>query len=271
MISIVVPVYNVESYLGACLDSLLQQDFSEEYEIIAVNDGSTDQSPAILQSYAKNHSNLRILDQANAGLSMARNNGLAMATGEYVLFVDSDDMLNPQSLSLLQEKLDSVGQPDMILFDFRHTDDAGTPGQIFPSTALKLPQDKIFTRSEQPQVIQYQHSAWNKLYRKDFLEDNHLRFVKGIWFEDLPFFHQCILANPSMIYLDAVLYLYRQRPGSIVKNQGSPKNADIITSFNEAIKAYRDQVCLNCRNASSTSCIQSYLYRNSIRLKIGES
>lgn len=240
MISIVVPVYNVEKYLDACLNSLLNQTGSlPEYEVVCVNDGSTDGSPDILKRYAARSPLIRVIDQPNKGLSGARNSGLAAATHDFILFVDSDDALRADALSQLA-KAAAEQNPDLILFDLQHTAEDGRPGAVFQADRLQLPTGKPFRRSEYPQVLQFQHSAWTKMYRRDFLLRHQLRFASGIWFEDLPFFHQCMLADPLIVYVPEPLYLYRQRMGSIAKSSGSSKNKDIIPAFSAVLEAYRN-------------------------------
>ena len=123
LLSIIVPVYNVEKYLRKCVDSLLTQDLPpEEYEIILVDDGSTDQSGTICDEYAADHPIVKAMHQQNGGLSAARNSGVAVAQGRYVQFVDSDDYLEPNMLKTLVEKMET-DQLDVLRFNYRNVNE----------------------------------------------------------------------------------------------------------------------------------------------------
>ena len=115
LLSIVVPVYNAETYIKQCLDSLLEQDTEQEkYEIICINDGSTDDSLRILEEYAKKYDNIRLIDKQNEGVSVARNLGLEKACGKYVWFVDADDFIKPNCLKMIKVPIEN--EPDIINF-----------------------------------------------------------------------------------------------------------------------------------------------------------
>ena len=122
-LSIIVPIYNVEQYLGKCIDSLLNQDLPhKDYEIILVDDGSPDGCPAICDDYAKTHSNVRVIHRQNGGLSAARNSGIEVAQGRYVQFVDSDDYLEPNVLKTLVEKMEDDNL-DILRFNYQNVNE----------------------------------------------------------------------------------------------------------------------------------------------------
>ena len=129
--SIIVPVYNVEDYLRECLDSILAQDSPSEYEAILVDDGSTDNSGAICDEYAEKHPRFRVIHQENQGLSAARNSGLRAASGEFVLFFDSDDIWAQKLLSSMDDVVDDAA--DITLFPFEQFDEAGNTRVVRPS------------------------------------------------------------------------------------------------------------------------------------------
>lgn len=112
--SIIVPVYNVEKYLNNCIESLLNQKF-DNFEIILVNDGSTDKSGLMCDNYASTNKNISVIHKDNGGLSDARNIGIANAKGEYIIFVDSDDFIEPESLKKFNELIEKKGKPDVII------------------------------------------------------------------------------------------------------------------------------------------------------------
>ncbi|HHX37135.1 MAG TPA: glycosyltransferase [Clostridiaceae bacterium] len=237
LVSIIVPVYNVERYLTACLDSIFRQSH-ERIEVIAVNDGSTDASSHILQQYTDKGHPFRMITQTNQGVSEARNVGLRAAKGEYVLFVDSDDFVEEdivsKSLSAAQET-----DADIVLFDFRHTDDTGKPTQTFRNDHLGLPALTCLDIAQYPKIFLSIPSPCCRIYRRSFLVNNKLYFKRGIWFEDLLFFLKCLLYRPQYCYLPEILYNYRQHGLSTTKSFRSEKNTDILIVFENVLADYK--------------------------------
>lgn len=216
-LSFIVPVYNVEQYLGQCLDSLLSQTFSD-WEIIAVNDGSTDTCPTILGEYESRFpEKVRVFHKENGGLSDARNFGLARAKGEFVSFVDADDTLAPDFAARAVEKMQKEDL-DLLLFDFYFS----YPGKnIYGSAGIDQGRDMKKEALIAPPM------AWMRLYRRSLLEN--CPFEKGIYYEDLEMTPALILRTEKVGYLPCPLYYYRQREGSIMKEKAfSPKFLDIF-------------------------------------------
>lgn len=198
LISIILPVYNVAKYLRQCLDSLVYQTYAN-IEIIAVNDGSTDESKSILQEYASKDSRITVVNQLNQGLSEARNAGLSYVRGEYICFVDSDDWLDLKTLSVACEKALST-QSDVVLWNYvKEYEFKSVPvncidkNQFYDVDQIHL----LFLRIvgpmgiqlRTPQFIDSLSTAWGKLYKSDIILKNRLRFVstKVIGTEDLLF------------------------------------------------------------------------------------
>lgn len=217
-ISIVVPVYNVELYLKDCLESILTQNF-DDYEIICVNDASTDGSLEILQDYAKKNNRINIINNlANGGLSYSRNCGTKNASGDYILFVDSDDMLCQGALAELAEEADR-SKSDIIYFDMKIRDEGKwTEGNIKQSQNHSeyygiYTGRELFTRMcEHNQFIV---EACRQLFLKRFLKENDLCFYEGIVHEDILFSVICSMKAGKVSYINRKLYLYRRREGSI--------------------------------------------------------
>ncbi len=230
-LSIIIPVYNVEKYIRPCLESVFEQHLDKNFEVILVNDGTKDSSFCVIDDMIKAHSNIIVMEQENQGLSAARNTGLTKASGEYILFLDSDDLLVNDSLPLLiQKALDSTA--DMIVADFIKLNDE----QIidFHSEIVSNVKSKVkngwdfFINDFNPQECY----VWRTLYRRSFLEANHLRFIPGIYFEDVPFTTECYLKAEKCVRFPILFYIYRQRANSIVSSVNMKK----VTDFNIVLK-----------------------------------
>lgn len=216
IVSIIVPVYNVERYLDCCLESIRSQTWPW-LEIIVVEDGSTDGSLACLQPHLADPRVRLLQHPRNAGLSAARNTGIAAAGGEYVLFVDSDDALAPT----LVETCVATAQAhaaDVVVFDFAAFQD----GRPLPALPIALQAGGGAVRALVPErYFALPHFAWLKFFRRELLEAHpQLRFPVGLCYEDWPFHWELGLVAPRMVELGGGWYAYRQRPASISASSG---------------------------------------------------
>lgn len=213
LISIVVPVYNVASYLEQCLDSILAQSFMN-FEVIMVNDGSTDKSGEICKEYTKKDQRFQVINQENQGLSGARNTGLAHIHGEYVCFVDSDDCLHPDYLKILYENL-KQNNADISMCNYQEFCD-DLPIVELKNESSVLSQKQVMLNlatagagnKSQKMVV-----AWNKLIKSDIM--NGLSYRNTIH-EDEFMILDLILKTTSIVWTNDELYWYRQRPNSIM-------------------------------------------------------
>ena len=189
-LSIIVPVYNVEKYVYECVDSIFRQGLDENiFEVIIVNDGTKDNSMAVIRELIASHSNIIVIEQDNLGLSVARNNGIAKATGEYILMIDSDDLLIDSSLQLLLNRALET-KVDLVVADFLEM----TIQEIETIRGIKQKDiifeektgEKLFLEDLNP----HQCYVWRTLYRRDFIIDNHLFFIPNILYEDVPFTYE---------------------------------------------------------------------------------
>lgn len=179
-ISVIVPVYDVEGYLAECLESVLGQSVTD-IEVVAVDDGSTDSSPEVLERYADRDPRLRIVRQANAGLGAARNTGVEHATGEFLWFVDSDDVLAPGALDALLSPLLVTGSDLATGNVWRLTADGTVPAR-FLAPAFRRTRLRTHVRRFPPLLAD--RVAWNKLFRRDFWDRHGFRFPTGVHYED---------------------------------------------------------------------------------------
>lgn len=254
--SIVVPVYNVEAYLDDCLTSLQAQDFAD-FEVVCVNDGSTDSSRELLSVWASKLPQMKVVDRENGGLSAARNTGLAAAAGDYILFVDSDDWVEPTLLSRLAAE---AGGEDMLCFACRKSD-SGATDTLLPeqSDGWSYYNRHALEHREVPFVC-----VWQRCYRREFLMENCLRFREGVLHEDNEFTPRACLKAKRIKVIPDVLYNYRIRPGSIMTTRGLRSKESLITIGNElsALFAEEDGIDKTIVYQALTQCYQMAFIAN---------
>lgn len=250
MISLVVPVYNMEKYLQRCMNALLAQTVCD-YEIILVDDGSTDSSPQLCDNYAQSYSFIRVVHKKNGGLSSARNAGIDAARGQYIIFPDPDDWVEPnylQTLTALQEQY----QPDLACI-----------GHFIDYDTVSIPANK-----DQKQIVldrkQAQRSlfaapcmngfAWNKLYQLKIIRDNKLYFGDDVGTtEDMDFAYRYLKHCERVCFAPEIrCYHYYQRPGAATHSGFSRKKLDSVHTY-EKIAADTDDTEL-CRMAEEEIC-----------------
>ena len=220
-ISIVLPVYNVENYLKRCLDSIMNQDIGVSYEVICINDGSTDNSKDILDLYQTKYSNIRVINQENKGLSYSRNKGILECNGKYIIFIDSDDYLLDMDCIQTMYNECELNNLDFIFADFKYTFDDNTKDFDIKRDSNFV--NKIMSGKEFYDIGIKTKSimsvVWNKLYRKDFIIKNNLFFIEGIYYEDMDFTPKAFFLAERVKHLDKVIYAYVQRDGSIMNSK----------------------------------------------------
>lgn len=211
--SLIVPVYNVENYLGRCLDSILSQDYVK-YEIICVNDGATDRSGEILCEYAQKYKQIKVITQENKGLGEARNTGMKYMTGDYVWFIDSDDWIEPGSLKTINDFHSQHPEFNVIIIDAYRTNAKGEQ-KVFNALPDYLRKVSVPTKQyiDSLMNIKSSPSAWIKIFKYDVIKD--YQFSKG-FYEDMPLIRVYKLNGVIIGYLGKCLYNYFYRDGSIV-------------------------------------------------------
>ena len=214
MISVIVPIYNVEPYLRQCLDSILAQTYND-IEIILVDDGSTDGCPAICDEYQEKDDRIVVFHTENRGLSAARNLGIDNAHGEWLMFVDSDDWVEPVFCELpLQMALEE--RADLVIFGLIVFDESGV------ITIKEIGHKGIIPA--QTAIDFGKNAAWNKLYRITLFDG--IRYPEGMFFEDVATTHRLIYRAEQIAAMDIVLYHYRKRERSISSRNDSKKIRD---------------------------------------------
>ena len=214
-LSIIVPVYNVEKYIRPCFESIFKQGLDEtDFEVIIVNDGSTDHSMEMIADLIQQHDNVSIINQENQSLSVARNNGIAKAKGEYIFMPDSDDLLIENSLLPLLEKAVET-KVDLVIADFLAIKDDEIDSFSGVAQNQFTYQEKTGEQLFLEDLDQSQCYVWRTLYRKEFIINHHISFVPGINYQDIPFTQECCLKAQRCIRTHHLLYIYRtNRPGA---------------------------------------------------------
>lgn len=223
LLSIILPVYNVGMYLSMCLDSLLNRNLNVlDYEIVAINDGSTDNSLDILNEYASKYPNIKIFSQENKGLSVARNEGLKYAKGEYVWFVDSDDFVKSNCL------LELFGILLDLDVDVLAIDRIEYNNQTFIEKKYareKCDSSKLYVGSDFLGIFNNEVSVWMYLWNRTFLVKNKLLFAPGLLHEDLLFTPVALYFAKKVKYVNICAYCYRIFRQNSITNLPNPKRS----------------------------------------------
>lgn len=235
-ISVIIPVYNVERYLAQCLDSVLGQTF-QDFEVICVNDGSTDKSGEILEQYAAKCSLIKIINQENQGASVARNTGLGIALGDWISFIDSDDIVHPQMLEIAYKQA-VWNNADFVQYKYEEFKTDGVRCGVINEKKIK---SKVFDNSSlvtcRKQKFHNTFGPCTKLFSRKIVGEK--RFIPHIRFEDYPFVYEVLSEKPRGVYLDAALYFYRIREVSLSHVRADPQQIkDYRTGINHIFQVY---------------------------------
>lgn len=241
-LSIIVPVYNVEKYIRPCIESIFKQGLDDsDFEVIIVNDGTKDCSIEIIADIIKEHNNITVINQDNQGLSVARNNGMNIARGEYIQFVDSDDLLIDNCVPYLLNKAIST-KADLIVADYIKMDDSQIvlfQNQHFiqnDGNTQKKTGEELFLQDLNPHYCY----VWRTLYKRDFLKKNNLCFIPNICFEDVPFTHQCYLKANLCLRINWLFVIYRKGHESISNSFNMKKGRDFCVAISKTWEISHD-------------------------------
>ncbi|MFI6015543.1 CDP-glycerol glycerophosphotransferase family protein [Streptomyces sp. NPDC051243] len=237
--SVIVPAYKVQAYLHECLESVLSQSYPD-LELIAVDDCSPDACGAIIDEFAVRDPRVRPVHLAeNRGLGPARNAGMAEATGDYLLFLDSDDTLTPDALHAIADRLKETGDPDVLVYDYART--FWTGETIRNEAADRLSEDgpAPFRLADRPGLLRLLMVAWNKAYRREFVAEEGFAFPSG-YYEDTPWTYPVLMTAESIATLDRVCVHYRQRRRGGILGTVSPRHFDIFEQY-DRVFAYVGQ------------------------------
>lgn len=265
-VSIIVAIYNVEEFLEKCIESILKQTY-KHIEIICMDDGSTDNSGGICEKYRELDSRIIVIHQQNAGVAEARNSGVAICTGEYIIFVDGDDWLEPdmiQKLVFLIESSPGIGvaacnyfwNDNIIIKNKKNVPQCPLPMKKFLYY--------IYNRDTYKGVSSY---VWNRLFKAEYFKENRITFDKKLYMtDDVLAVAECYLQDELAIYTNEPLYHYRQREGSFMHNK------DLRIDTMSSCLAYEQIIDLFMKNHVSATIInyvkRFYVYHSLVLLKI---
>lgn len=262
-VSVIIPVYNVEKYLRKCLDSVVNQTLTD-IEIICVDDGSTDNSLAMLKEYADKDNRIKIIDKENGGLSSARNAGMDVMNGEYCYFIDSDDWINLDTIEKLI-KIMAENDVDVVVHGAQNIAEDKDCEEFANKT------QEWFKNREKPNGVydvpidvnaRVMAVAWNKLYKTEIINKYHCRFKEGVIHEDELFVWTYMVHCNKYYYLNEKLYYYLRRADSIIgKKNDSIKMLDIVKIQNDIYRTVEKYKNIND--------YQEYLTRNYIKVVKG--
>lgn len=261
-VSIIVPVYNVDKYLEKCLDSLINQTL-KDIEIICVNDGSTDTSQKILEKYSKKDNRITIINQDNAGLSVARNSGIDIAKGEYIGFVDSDDWIDSDFYEKLYNSAKNNDADIVVASIIRYR-------KCAQKYRVKYTNEKVYTDLQDkisacsiPKICY----VWNKLYKNEIIKDK--LFTPNVYFEDVIWLPKVIKCANKIVTVADTNYYYRVNNNSIVKKTSKKKQQDNYNAKKEMLEFFNENnLKLSKKERTLVKC--SYSFFNIPLLKIKE-
>lgn len=230
LVSVIVPVYNVDRYLGRCIKSIMQQSY-RNLEIILVDDGSTDKSGTICDTFKETDDRIIVIHKENGGLSDARNAGIKMFTGEYVTFIDSDDYVSPDMISLMLTVL-KQSSCQIVQCEFvRGKDDT----YKFTGNGKY----KVYNKRNAFENRDVHVCVWGKLYEKSLIKGRY--FPIGKINEDEYYTYKCVYESNRTAIMPDALYYYFQRSNSIMHKKKTYLNMDILDAFDERIKYFQDR------------------------------
>lgn len=272
-LSFVIPCYNMEKYLPECLDSLLDQNLeANEFEIILINDESKDNTLKIVNNYATEHSNIRVLDKKNGGVGAARNSGLDLAIGKYVYFLDPDDFL---AQNVLGKLLNTIERYDLDILTFK--------SHRFKTTAPKQSVNINQVEEEGLHVVdgisyiaerKFKNEIWWFITNRKFLVESGVRFIEGRWMEDAILAAELFCKAKKMAHLDLDVHRYRILPTSAMRNKSREHYNKVIFDNANAAHVYNDLIkTIPDDHKSSEKCIdrlrtrqQSFVFFLMVRL-----
>ena len=265
LLSVIIPVYNVQDYIGECFESIIMQN-TDCMEVICIDDGSTDDSGKICDEYAKKNANIIVVHQENKGVAAARNLGLKLASGEYIAWIDPDDYISENWFEIISVKLEN--SIDIVFFDYTLVRNKKRIENKFASVSQYISKDFFLEALVLDQVLQSQ--LWQKVFKKELFED--IVFPENvICMEDYAVLHKIVLKTENIYYISESLYFYRLREKSLVNT------VDVIKSINcYLISKERYQYLLNLGVSVSNLgylmqalgvCVQFYKTNNNIRQK----
>lgn len=236
--SLIVPIYKVAEYLPKCIDSVLAQT-CKDYELLLVDDGSPDDSGKICDEYAANYPDrIRAIHQPNGGAGAARNHGISLAAGEYLLFLDGDDYLSDNLIADLKAAMEKT-PADLYLFGAIVEKDGREVGQLHEL----IPCDRPCSAKENTDLFFGIMAPWNRAYKRTLFTDNGIEFATKVWYEDIRVVTKVHTVAASALRLPGAYYHYLQREGSAMNNKNVERNVEILYAFDDLRQWFDERGC----------------------------
>lgn len=232
-VSLIIPVYNVSAFLGKCLDSVQAQTY-KDLEVIIVNDGSTDNSLEIIESYVAANANFKAYTIENSGQGGARNYGLERASGDYIAFLDSDDYISSDCIERMAETALEENSDIVVCNCY----DVREDGSVIFKSENNIA-NKTTSVFETPTILFNRVAPWGKLFKRQIFGD--LRFATRVWYEDMRLIPKLYLNAERISYIDDALFYYVQRAGSTMNNKNAVRNLEIIETFDSLFDYYKEK------------------------------
>ncbi len=267
-LSIIVPIYNVEEYLEDCLHSIYSLA-TLNYEVILVNDGSPDNSDKIIEQFAQQYPNhTQVVNKSNGGLSSARNAGINVAKGEYIALIDSDDYISSDALLELYKhaKADDLDIAIAQSLTFWGDSNAKAQELTIPNNVINLGVTSGLNLLETSFNARYKRiNCWNKIYKREFMQQHQLNFIDKLIFEDVPFTFEAFFTAKRVRAFSLDYYFYRQRPGSIMTAESEKSAASRIIIINHVLALLNNN---NYTKASFDDYLAYQLWENACATKL---
>lgn len=256
-ISIIIPVFNVEKYLNECIDSVIKQTL-DEIEIIVVNDGSTDASIKIIEEYRDKLNNVKIIDKKNEGVSIARNIGIDNSTGEYLMFLDSDDYLEPDMCEIMYN-IAKENNADVAECSIRKFNEI-LGEESFISHDMKNDIDVISNEEAIDMYLKYQIRGyvWNKIFKRDFVIENKIKFPIGVWYEDMIVTLKACIWTNKLVLINKPLYNYRERENSASRKITEKNINDYVGEIYRCINYCNENIDIE----KHKDCLEAFFIMN---------
>lgn len=246
LLSIVVPIYNVEMYIAKCLQSAIHNGMdSDDFEIIVIDDESRDNSVAIVEEFKNVHTTIKLFSQKNKGLGGARNTGIDNASGNYILFLDSDDLLLPNTIKQI---ICMAIENDLDILEFGAQGIDEKNRIVYKRT--NSTENVVYSGVDYYKKIRYMDSACNKLYKRSFLAENKLRFLEKLYIEDYEFNTRVFLTAKKVMASDVIVSSFLQSPNSITRNIDPLKREKMKNDIIFVMNLIKDQKKSNSDSAS---------------------
>lgn len=231
-VSVIVPVYNLEDLISETLMSLINQTF-KDFEIIVLNDGSKDNSLSIISVFAQFDKRIKIVNQENQGLGATRNNALCFAKGEYILYLDGDDLLSNDAIEILVESMKKDDFDFVVLGAYNYHSSKKSVGSYSYQKLPKFLRNKILENNDEilSNLFRFPRTAWSKFYRKDFVVKNGLKFQEKVTGEDQLFFVNAFINANKIMVLEKNLYYYRRARKNSLTFSKVRNTTDLIKIF----------------------------------------